>query len=183
MKKIHDVSNITVGIIAGIGLIITLLFIANISSFFFVELDQFNVFHRYQEVYSLEDWNLPHTVRIDMDDDGKKDIITFYGCIFISSVDSRKIPQSNICYDNQVEKGKTKGYQIPQSSKIFVNSYVGKKDNSWNIIVNDITDTKLYEITSKGDVIEKDPPLSLKIDSFLYTISHILPIIISRNII
>lgn len=160
------------------------LLIANIASFIFTELDQFNVFYKYQEAYSLEDWNLPHNVEVDIDGDGKKDKATFDRCIYLSSINPKTIPQSRECDTELYEekkRTKVKGNQLPQTSIVLINSYLGRKDNSWNIVVNTLTGTKLYEITSEGNILEKEAPLSLKIDSFLYTLSHLIAVVVGMS--
>jgi hypothetical protein len=162
-----------------IGFLIGCLLIANIASFLITSLDQFNLFHRYDEAYSLEDWNLAHNVDKDIDGDGKKDKVTFYRCVYMSSINSTTIPQGKQCNTELYEENeiiKVKGYQLPQSSGILINSYIGRNDRTWNIVVNRLMKTELYQITQEGKIIEKEPPFSLRIDSLLYTLSHLIAI-------
>ncbi len=134
--------------------VLVVLIIVNFLAMFNPRLDQFNVFYRFQKAYSLSDWNLPHNVTVDIDNDGKLDKVTFYGCIFLSSVDPKKIPQKDVCFDSFVAKGKTKGFQMPRSSTRRLNSYLAEKNGSWFTVVNSLGGTKLYRIDIQGSVGE-----------------------------
>lgn len=156
-----------------VGFVILILLAINLLTFKLPQLDQFNVLYRYDRIYSLLDWNIPHNVHEIIDSDSKVDVVTYYGCVFLSTRQSSNIPNDRLCYDNVVEEGKMKGYQIPISQRKIINSYLGKKGSSWNIVVHTLGETKLYEIATEGLILEKQTPLTLKVDSILYLLSHL----------
>jgi hypothetical protein len=159
--------------------IIIFILCLQILSFSSPSLDQFNIFHRFDKVYSLENWNLPYNVKVDIDGDGKKDNVTFYRCVFLSSADAKNIPPNNICSDKLIGNGKAKGYQVdPSSSQKLINSYLGRKHTAWQIVVNRLGNTKLYEINPDGTIQEKETPLSLRIDSSIYLLAHLFTLVI-----
>jgi hypothetical protein len=160
------------------------LFALQILSFVSPSIDQFNVFHRFDQVYSLENWNMPYNVHEDIDGDGKEDKVTFYHCIYLSSVDSATIPQQNACttelYQNDGKKTNTikvKGYQIAKPPLKIINSYLGRNGTTWQLVINTLGGTEVYEITKEGRVVEREAPFSLKVDSSLYTLSHLFTLI------
>lgn len=153
--------------------VLVVMLIVNILTFVQPQLDQFNVLHRYDKIYSISDWNLPHIVRELVDDDDKIDIFMYHGCIFLSTMRKSDIPSKRECYDNIVENGKLKGYQLPKTDNKVLNFYLGRKNNTWDMVIYTTGGTKMYTITPQGQIEEKTTPLSLKIDSALYVLSHL----------
>lgn len=51
----------------------------------------------WKEYYNIVDWNLPMYAVTDIDNDGKKDLVTHTNCAFISSVSPRDIPPKHRC--------------------------------------------------------------------------------------
>lgn len=160
-----------------VGCIFFILFVANLSTWFFVQFDQFSLFYKYDETYSLIDWNLPHVVREFIDSDGKQDTIMYTGCIFLSTVPASSIPLDRQCTNNIVENGKMVGTQMPILYKKLINTYLGRKDNSWDMVVHYLGETKLYRISPAGELIEEKVPITLKLDSLLYSLTHLYAII------
>ncbi len=159
-------------IFIGISAFFIALFVINVATFIVPSFDQFNLFYRFDTVHTLQDWNMPHNAEEYIDADRKKDFVMHYGCIFLSNMKASDIPTERVCTDLLVDKGKKKGYQIPLSPKA-INSYLGKNNNKWYIVVYNTTETNFYEISSEGNVTEKTVPVLLNIDAFLYSLSHL----------
>ena len=157
---------------------IFVLFTINMGTYLLPRFDQFNLFYKYDATHSLIDWNLLHIVSENIDADGKKDTIMYTGCVFLTIVSASTIPKDSQCKNNVVENGEMVGRQLPISRKKLINSYVGRKGNSWDIVTHYLGETKLYTITAGGDIVEENVPVALKVDSFLYTITHLYTLVI-----
>lgn len=153
--------------------IVFLLFVLNFFTLLSPPADHFNIFHRYDKVHSLLDWNLPHKVSDYIDSDNTIDTITSDGCVFLTTVDSIDSSTNERCISSVVDNGQTHGYPLPTSDEKIIHTYVGKKNNSWEIVTISLYKTRIYQITSTGIIPKKDVPLTLSIDSILYRILHI----------
>lgn len=158
-----------------LGLIISFaIIIVNIISFFLVDADQFNLFRKYKKVYRLETWNIPNNVDVDINGDGIEDHISFTGCLFLSgTLDNDIVSKQYDCYGNQ-----SKGigiFRVEKSALPQIRlSYIGKSENNnWDIVLIKNLHANLFNITQRGDIIQKEAPFSLKIDTALYFISHL----------
>jgi len=57
----------------------------------------YSLVQSWKEYYSVEDWNLANHAVTDLDNDGKKDMLTFTSCVFLSSVKPESIPSAKRC--------------------------------------------------------------------------------------
>ncbi len=160
------------------GFLFFLLVLVNILTIMWTEMDQFNVFHRYDKTYSVMDWNLPHIVSEQIDQDDKVDTVMYTGCVFLTTVPAINIPTNKQCKNNIVGNGETIGIQMPILYKKLINTYVAQKDDLWEIVVHYAGETKLYKITSGGELLEEKTPITLKLDSLLYSLSHLYTFIL-----
>lgn len=160
-----------------VGCVLFMLVFANILTFLLVRFDQFNVFHKYDSSYSIYDWNLPHIVTEFIDNDNQKDTVMYTGCVFLSTVTPSNIPVARQCRNNVVGDGKMVGNQIPILNKKLINAYLGRRDESWDIVVHYLGETSLFKISPSGELIEEIVPVTLKLDSFLYSLTHLYAIV------
>ena len=144
------------------------LLLIQIITFSTPSIDQFNIFYKFNESHSLVDWNLPYRINIDLDGDSKIDTIMPSHCIILTST-SPAIPQNQTCIDS----GSTKGFQAPIPQNRFINSYIGKKNGMWFLIINTLGETKMYKINHKSILTEVHVPILLKMDSALYLLTHL----------
>src|SRR3989344_9600676 len=114
-------------------------------------------FNRFEDYKRLYNWDLKQSAVGDFDNDGKKDVISYIGCAFLSSVSIQNIPQNQQC----TEKGTTTVIYYPDKSikigqkyipiqtinldiesfrgtnRPISHSYLFKKQNeNWKIFVN-----------------------------------------------
>lgn len=116
---------------------------------------------------------------MDINGDGIEDRISFTGCLFLSgTLDKDIVSKQYDCHGNQ-SKGisifNVENSALPQIRL----SYIGKADNNkWDIVLIRNLHTNLFNITQKGEVIRKEPPFSLQIDTIIYFVSHLFVLII-----
>ncbi len=157
------------------GLIISFAIIfINIICYFSTEDDQFNLFYKYKKVYRLETWNIPNNVDVDINGDGVSDRITWTGCLTLSGTyDKDIISKQYNCHEDQ-----SKGisiFNIEKSSLPQIRlSYIGKtNNNNLDVVLIKNLHADLFSVNQKGEVIRKELPISLKIDTAIYFISHL----------
>lgn len=138
----------------------------------------------WQEYYSLKDWNLTMNAIVDMDSDGKKDIVTFANCAFLSSVTSKNIPIDKQCRqpgmsiiafpDNSISVGQKLVSQKPLENKWLGKSYLVKtKPGIWKFYNLNGLEMRVYEKGSDNLFSEINPTYLDMIDLFTYQISHL----------
>jgi len=150
---------------------------------------QFNKFEKYERLYN---WNLKEYAVGDFDSDGQKDVISYTGCAFLSSVNIKDIPQNQQCtakgttvvvyYPDKSEKIGQKYISIKKfnlepedthaENRPISHSYLFKKQNgNWKIFVNS-RELAIFEIR-KDSLLQKTDhvPIEFKLDEILYFIS------------
>ena len=162
---------------------------------------KFNKFENYERLYN---WDLKQYAVGDFDNDGKKDVISYTGCAFLSSVSIQNIPQNQQC----TEKGTTTVIYYPDKSikigqkyipiqtinldiesfrgtkRPVSHSYLFKKQNeNWKIFVNS-EGLAIFEIRKDGLLQEvSNVPIEFKLDEILYFLSPLgLYILIPLNL-
>lgn len=160
-------------IILTFAVIVFSLLLIQIITFCTPSLDQLNVFYKFNESYSLVDWNLPHRINIDLDNDSKIDTVMPSHCIILTSTSS-VIPQNQTCTDS----GLAKGFQAPIPQNKFIHSYIGRKNSMWFLIINTLGETKMYEINRENILTEVSVPILLKMDSTLYLLTHLYTLVL-----
>lgn len=160
-----------------LAILIVIVF-TNIISFFTLDADQFNLFHKYKKIYRLETWNIPNNADVDINGDGIEDRITWTGCLNLSGTSDKEIVSKQYdCHDKQA-----KGISVFTIEKTFLPqvrlSYIGKtKSNKWDIVLVKNFHTDLFNITEKGEIIQIAAPISLKADTAIYFITHLFILI------
>jgi len=150
----------------------------NIISIFTLDADQFNLFHKYKKTYRLETWNIPNNVDVDINGDGIEDRIAWTGCLILSgSLDKDIISKQYDCHNKQAT-----GISVFNIEKSFFPqirlSYIGKTmSNNWDIVLIQNLHTDLFNITEKGEVIQRKASISLKADTAIYFITHLFVLI------
>ncbi len=88
-------------LLVGLTLLIFIFFLITIYLFVFKETSKsYSLVRSWKEYYSVEDWNLTMHAIVDVDNDGKKDMITFTNCVFLSSIAEEDIPSDKRCKES-----------------------------------------------------------------------------------
>jgi len=171
----------------------TSLFIALYYAFVWVVLpfftdpriQQFNGYHR------LENWDLTNHAIDDFDQDGEKDLITFTGCAFFTSVDETTIPEDKKCITpgmavtTSMEKYKigqkyvdTDLYDLTQyHMESIKHSYVGNVNNDWYIFINTSNSgLRSFKVVNGGLLEETTTNWKTYLDEILYLPSSLFVI-------
>jgi hypothetical protein len=154
------------------------LILINIVAFFSTDFDQFNIFYKYQKIYRLETWNIPNNADVDINGDGIGDRISWTGCIFLSgSLDKDIVAKQYDCTNS-----KSDGISVFNPNEFNKHevrlSYLGKSGDSWNIILVRNWYTDSYSISKQGIISKNRPPIQLKMDSFIYFVTHLFVLFI-----
>src|SRR3989344_7560640 len=149
-------------------------------------------FNRFEDYKRLYNWNLKQYAVGDFDSDGQKDIISYTGCAFLSSVNIKDIPQNQQCtakgttvvvyYPDKSEKIGQKYISIKKfnlepedthaENRPISHSYLFTKQNgNWKIFVNS-RELAIFEIR-KDSLLQKmnSVPIEFKLDEILYFMS------------
>jgi hypothetical protein len=161
------------GFMVGIAIMIVIV-ITNIVSFFTIDADQFNLFYKYKNVYRLETWNIPSNVDVDINGDGIEDRMSWNGCLFLSGTSDKDIVSKQYdCHDKQPKGIRVFNIGKPVLPEIRL-SYVGRtnSDNLDIVLIRNLH-TEVFNITDKGEVVQRKVAISLKADTALYFITHL----------
>jgi hypothetical protein len=168
-----------INLITGAVIVMTVILAANTVSFYYLGWDQFNIFYKAKETYSINDWNLPHIVEVDIDNDGIKDRVLHDNCIYLSGI--RKLTDvaiNRLCTTELVDNKvgiKIVPDEKNKNGKRFVNEYLLlSQDDKWYVVQNRIGKTLMLQIKPTGEIEEAKVPFGLWLDSAIYTMSHIM---------
>jgi len=143
-----------------------------------------NKFDNYQRLWN---WDQKQHAQGDFDHDDQEDFVSFTGCLFLSSVNEKNIPDSQKCtaqgiFNNAEIKVGQKYISSSESDlnlsnidKKINHSYISQKQNeNWEILVNGNEGIKIFEIKS-GEALKPTGsiPISYQIDELLYNISSL----------
>ena len=121
---------------------------------------------------------------LDLDNDGKKDIITFTNCAFLSSVAEESIPFNSRCEepsmsvlvfrDNTTSVGQKLTSQKSFRYQWLKKSYLVKtQDDVWKYYDMNGLQLRTYELGNDLLFKEVEPTFLDKIDVLTYQISHL----------
>lgn len=138
----------------------------------------------WKEYYSLEDWNLSIHAIADIDDDGRKDMITFTNCAFLSSLPVENITSDKRCEepsmsiiafpDNTTSVGQKLISQKPFGYQWLRKSYLVKTPNDiWKFYDMNGLQLRVYELGKDHLFTEAKPTFLDIVDLFTYQISHL----------
>ncbi len=104
--------------------------------------------------------------------------MAFTGCLTLSgTIEDKDIVNKQ--YD--CDTGQSKGIRIFRIGKTSLPqirlSYVGKSGKNWDIVLIRNLQTEVFNIDGQGNVISKNPSLSLQLDTIAYFISHLFVLI------
>jgi len=152
----------------------------------------------FQNYYPSFNWDQKQHVKTDLDQDGQNDLLTFTGCLFLSSSSHDQIPADQQCtaegiygmyYPNdqqligqKVILSAESNLGLDSSSTTQIShSYLAKKSSeNWKIFVTQNRQLSIYEIKNTG-IIEKinAVPFLAQIDEFLYLFSSFFLILLN----
>ncbi len=163
---------------------IFLLVVTTITSFFADTTKSYTVTQTWKEYHSIEDWNLTKHARVDIDGDGKEDMITFTNCVFLSSVTPQDISSEQRCEepgmsiiafpDNSVSIGQKLISKRPFFYQWLRKSYLVKTLNDrWQFYHMNGLQLRKYELISNTYFEEITPSLFDRIDTLIYQFNHL----------
>jgi len=137
----------------------------------------------YEKYYSIEDWNLSKHALLDIDGDGKQDMITFTNCAFLTSTKESNVPEEMKCTEPGMSaigfpKGDKNVGQLLVSKNQFKYTLLRKSyltqntNNKWKFYDLNGFQVRTFELGSEGLFHETMPTLSDKIDAIYYQSSH-----------
>jgi len=148
----------------------------------------------WKEYYGLEDWNLSKHGITDIDGDGKKDLITFTGCVFLSSIVETEIPLDKQCQepwistvvfpDHSINTGQnlisTKPFHYQGLRKSFL---VKTINDTWKYYDMNGLQIRTFELEENGIFNETKPTLLDKVDTLTYQVSHLGVILLLKKLL
>ena len=144
----------------------------------------------FQEYESLKNWNVRSHATGDFDNDGKKDIVIFTGCAFLSSVSEENIPSDRKCTASGMSRISSESdHKVGQkyidfsetdwtefnNRQVMDYAYMGKsQEGKWLIYAESNGRTYISQIDNGviKRVAEASP--AMKLDKFLYSLSAYL---------
>ncbi len=163
-----------------------LLFLLTSLYYFFIKdtHTNYSFTQHFNKYYSIEDWNLAQHAIVDIDGDGKKDMITFTHCAFLTTVAQDSIPPANRCTAPGMsiiafpDEPRTIGQKLiskhPIDGHWLEKSYLVQTDDSiWKLYHFNGLHMEVFELNRKGMFTEVQPSLRDKIDLWTYQISNI----------
>ena len=190
-KFFQDVALFIIFIIGLIGF-----FSLNIYMLAFKDTNKsYSITRSWQEYHSLNNWNMPNNVHVDIDNDSIDDDITYTGCAILSSIPKESIDNNARCNDTEEEYPKpyiTKenenkiGQQVTQISKksfrglphtFIVETYT----DEWRLYKHDLRGVKVYTFEETHGFIESKPSLLDYVDSMFYQFAHIFTMLLVLN--
>jgi len=184
-KKVLLHPKLQLALLVGFALALFTLMFVTIYLFAFKETSKsYSLTQSWKEYYSLEDWNLTMHAITDIDGDGKKDMITFTNCAFLSSISPEAISTENECQeagmsviafpDNSVSVGQKLISQKPFHYDWLKKSYLVKTNNDiWKFYDMNGLQLRTYELGIDHLFKEVNPTFLDKIDVLIYQLSHL----------
>lgn len=170
-----------------VGLALTLFTFIFITIYLFVFKEtgkSYSLTQSWKEYYSLKDWNLTMHAITDIDGDGKKDIITFTNCAFLSSISPKDVPIEKKCQepgmsiiafpDNDIFVGQNLISQTPFRYNWLRKSYLVKTNyNKWKFYDMNGLQLRTYDLKDDHFFKEVNPTFLDRIDVLSYQLSHL----------
>lgn len=184
MKKKNNSLKRTVTITIVLSIVVLYMIVSLFFSFVKPTNESYSVTRTWKEYYSLEDWNLSQHALVDIDTDGKQDMVTFTNCAFLTSVTPDRIPKENQCVeptmsvinfaDNSVTVGQKLAPSQPFLFDWFRKSYLVKTDTDvWKFYEINGLQIRVYELGNNNLFTQKNPSLLDSIDLITYQASHL----------
>ncbi len=149
----------------------------NIYFFVFEDLENKDGKNRqWKEFYSINDWNLSKHFINDIDSDGKEDLVTINGCVFLSTLVDKDINFGSKCLNEVTtsvfaELGNSVGQKMWQnSSRSFI---VKTNDNEWKVYNINGLKTEIFGFNKDYSIKKIDPTFRESIENIFYQISHL----------
>lgn len=144
----------------------------------------YSVTQKWQEYYSLEDWNYALHAYPNIDSDGMKDMVTFTNCVFLSSVKGRDIPVEKRCREPEMspigfpgKNAKVGQGMIPKKPFTYNwlrKSYIVKTHkNEWKLYDMNGLQLRVYMLNKDNFFFEMKPSVLDRIDIFAYQLAHV----------
>lgn len=144
----------------------------------------YSVTQKWSEYYSLEDWNLAMHAYPDIDNDGKKDMVIFTNCVFLSSVNDTDIPVGKRCKEPEMsrigfpgKKAKIGQEMIPKKPFTYNwlrKSYIVKTyKNEWKLYDLNGLQLRVYMLNKDNLFFEIKPSALDRIDVLAYQLAHV----------
>jgi len=164
-----------------------LIIIYTVISIYFLMLKDtgtsYSLTQTYKSYFGIEDWNLTKHAFVDMDGDGKQDMITFTNCVFLTATLEPRIPESRRCEEPGMSpigfpNGDKKIGQklIPDKPfwyTLLKKSYLVKtQNNTWKFYDTNGFQVRTYELRPDGLLHETSPSLRDRIDVAAYQSGH-----------
>lgn len=138
----------------------------------------------YSAYFSLEDWNLSNHAYVDLDNDGKKDMVTFTNCVFLSTMNEMSIPKRKQCIapgmsiigfpDGHITIGQSLISNHPFMYQWLKKSYLVKTKNSiWKFYDMNGLQLRTYQLEKNYIFVETNPTIFDRIDTLTYQLSHL----------
>lgn len=184
-KKSSQKNRFRLILLVTLASIIFLFFLKTMFVIFLEVMDKnFSNTQSWKEYYSLEDWNLSSHAIVDLDNDGKKDMVTFTNCAFLSTVSAEKIPIEKQCQepdmsiivfpDNTTSVGQKLFSQKPFHYQWLRKSYLVKTQNNvWKFYDMNGILLKTYELGKDNLFSEVKPTFLDIVDTLTYQLSHL----------
>jgi hypothetical protein len=143
----------------------------------------YSLVQTWKEYYGVEDWNLTKHAIADIDGDGKKDMVTFTNCAFLSSVTKNQIAPENRCMEPGIsrivfqDENERVGQKLTPSKPFFYQwlrkSYLVKtKSDIWKFYDMNGFQLRVYELDTNKLFHETQPTILDWIDTYTYEFSH-----------
>lgn len=190
--------NIGKGVLIGVVLVFALWFISYLYVAFVAGFTINPVLQRFEKYNSLENWDTRrHMTDQDIDGDGKRDLISFTGCVVLSSITPAMIPEDKQCTADYIVQmaglpnGSTgqkytsdpsKELELSNRPALIEYSYAGKvRDEKWRIYSKEQNaPLRMYQFNNENILEEKPVPWQAKVDyTVFYEIGKILFFIIA----
>jgi hypothetical protein len=157
-----------------------------VSIYFFTLKDtgtSYSITQTYKSYFGIEDWNLIKHAFVDIDGDGKQDMVTFSNCAFLTATLDQKIPEDKKCEEPGMSpigfpNGEKKIGQKLISNKpyrytLLTKSYLVKTQNdTWKFYDTNGYQIRTYELKPDGLFYETSPSLLDRVDVFTYQTGH-----------
>lgn len=146
--------------------------------------ESYSLVQSWKEYYSVEDWNLSQNAVVDIDGDGKKDMITITHCAFLSTVKLEDIAVEDRCEeptmsvlafrDNSVSVGQELVSQKPFQYSWLRKSYLVKtNEDVWKFYDMNGLQLRTFELGADHLFEEVNPTFLDKVDVFTYQLSNV----------
>lgn len=168
-----------------VSIFLTIIYIVVSIYFIFIKDtgSSYSIKQNYKSYYGLNDWNLSKHALVDIDGDGKQDMITYTNCGFLTATRELKIPESRKCVEPSMvgvgfpNEEKKVGQKLisdkPYRYTLLKKSFLVKTQNDiWKLYDTNGFQIRTYELRPDGLFYEISPSLRDRIDVIAYQAGH-----------